>query len=122
MAILHGSGGKVDFGGEISFVTDWTITTSADIERSTDMGDSFELYEPLLDDVTITVEGYAATERDTIGQMSTTAAEIKCYIDDTHYFNCDVFCTSITEVANVNSIGKITYNFEMSDVDGLQYS
>lgn len=121
MAVYHGKTAKVDFGGVMSFTTGWSVTTVGDIAESTDMNDSFKLFEPGFDDATFTVEAHAATERDTIAQLSTTAAELKCYIDVTNYFFADVFCVSITETANLNDIGKISYNFEMSDVDGLQY-
>ena len=121
MAVYHGKTAKVNFGGVMSFTTGWSISTTGDIAESTDMNDTFQLFEPGFDDATFTVEGHACTERDTIGQLSTTAAELRCYIDANNYFYADVFCTSITEVSSMNDVGKLTYNFEMSDVNGLQY-
>jgi len=122
MTVYHGKSAKVDFGGIIAFTTSWSVSTSADVARSTDMGDDFETFESGFDDATFTVDGNAATERNTIAQLLLEATELKCYIDATHYFHADVFCISITETANLNDIGKITYSFEMSDQDGLQYT
>ena len=126
MAVYHGKTAKVTLPqlGAMSFATGWSISTSADVAESTSMVASsfFKSFVAGFDDCTITVEGNAATERATLSELSTTAGEIKVYIDATHYFLCDVFCTSVTETSSFDDIGKISYTFAMSDVDGLQYA
>ncbi len=121
MAAYHGKAGKVDFGGLIAFVTSWTLTTTGDTAESTDMGDTWKLFEPGLDDVVATVEGHAATERDTAAEIVAASATLKLYIDATNYFGFTAFCTSITETSSINDVGKISYTFEMDDAAGLVY-
>ncbi len=122
MAVYHGKSAKVDFGGLISFITGWSLSTSADIAESTDMGDTWKLFEPGFDDVTFTIEGHASTERDTAAEIVAAAGVLKCYIDATNYFACTAFCTSITESVDLNDVGKLTYTFEMNDAAGLIYA
>jgi len=120
MAVFHGKTAKADNGAVIGLTTGWSMTTSGDVAESTDMNDTFKLYEPGFDDATATVSGLGATTRDTIAQLGA-AVTLKLYIDATNYFTFTAICTGFTESVDLNDVGKIEYSFAMNAAAGVTY-
>lgn len=120
MAAYHGKTAKVDDGAAIGQTTSWTLSTSGDVAESTDMNDTFKLYEPGFDDATATVEGLAATTRDTVTQCGA-AVTLKLYIDATNYFTFAAICTNVAETVDLNDVGKISYTYVMNAATGVTY-
>ena len=122
MAVFHGKTAKIDGVGltPIPTTLGWTLTTSADVAESTDMGDTWQLFKVGFDDAVATVEGNARTTVDytaLIGNNST----LKLYIDDTNYLSFTAICTGVTETASKDDIGKVSFSFEMDDALGVVY-
>lgn len=120
MGAYHGKTAKVDDGSVMGFTTAWSMSTSGDVAESTDMNDTFKLYEPGFDDATATVSGLAATTRDTIGELGA-GVTLKLYIDGTNYFQFVAICTGVTETVDLNDVGKIEYTYEMNATAGVEY-
>jgi len=121
MAVYHGKTAKVDDGAVMEATTGWTLTTSADVAEATDMGDTWKSFALGFDDCSATVTGNARTTRNTVAQLGA-AVTLKLYIDATNYFYFTAICTSITETANMNDIGKMSYTYAMNDTAGLTYA
>ena len=81
----------------------------------------WKTFEKGLIDAVATVDGNGRTTRDTIAQIGAEAA-LECYIDATNKFGFNAICTSITETANKDDIGRISYSFEMDDAAGMVYA
>lgn len=123
-AVFHGRTAKVALNGngDIDAITGWSLSITGDTAESTVMQASgfWQGFEPGFDDATATVDGNARTTRDTVDQIGSEAS-LELYIDATHYFAFNAICTGITETANKDDVGKISYSFEMDDTAGVLY-
>ena len=120
MAVFHGKTAKIDLGGAIEAITGWSMSATVETAESTYMGLTWQGFEVGLDDTTATVDGNARTTRATVGQIGSEDS-LKLYIDATNYFYFNALCTSLTESVDKDSVGKISYGFEMDDASGVQY-
>lgn len=120
MGVFHGKTAKIDFGGVVESTIAWSLTATADVVESTAMGDTWQTFELGFNDCSMTFEGNGRTARDAVAQIGSEAS-CKMYINATYYFGCNAICTSLTETASKDDIGKISYSFEMDDAAGMVY-
>lgn len=120
MAVYHGKSGKVDLGGAIAACLSWALTTVGDIAEATYMGLSWKTFVAGYKDATATTEHRAYTEGTSkVG----TNAQLKLYIDDTHYFDVNTaIVTEQTETVNMNDVGRISYSYSMDATAGISYT
>ena len=125
MTNFHGAAAKVTFTGgssTITSITGWSMSSSNDIAESTVMQESgfWESHEVGYKDATATVDGNAQTDRDTVDQIGSGAA-LALYYSNSNYFGFTAICTGISESVDKDDIGKITYTFEMNDINGVAH-
>ncbi len=123
MAVYHGKTAKVSFSSSIEAILSWAMSTSADIAKSSVMHASvhWDTNEVGFDDATATIDGNGRKTRDAVAQIGAEAA-LQLYIDATKYFAFNAICVGITETANKDDVGKISYSFEMDDSAGVIYN
>ena len=122
MATYHGSSAKSYFNSaDIFKPQSWSLETSSDTASSDAQGETWKAFEEGLEDFTATVEGLAETTVDYTSTLAVNSA-LRLYIDDTNYLSATAICTSITETASINDVGKVTYSFEGDDTSGIAYT
>ena len=120
MAVFHGKSGKVDFGGAVAAILNWTMSVVVDVAESTYMGLTWKTFAAGFVDATASVDANAKT-LDTI--KVGTNAELKLYIDATNYFTISTaVCTEQTETVSKDDVGKISYSFSADDIDYMAYA
>ena len=108
MAVYHGKAGSVDFSSVIDGTIGWSMVTAVDQAEDTAQGDTWKSFLAGKIDISISVQCIAKTERTL---KTGTEASIKLYLDDTNYFTVNALCVGETETADINDVGKLSYEF-----------
>jgi len=124
MAFFHGKAALIKIGAvTIESTVSWSLDVTADTVDTTAMGDDWKKHETGFIDFSASVEGYAKTARATVAQLGVADSALVLYVDADSFFTADTaICTGITETANKDDTGKISYSFAGNDSSGLAYT
>ncbi len=124
MALYHGKGGMVTFGGnDIKHITSWTLNTSVDVADDTEMGDDWRSSLYGLIDFSVTVNTLNADAVDTVGTFLGVSAALGLeLLNSDDIITGTAICTGLTESQPVDDVGTITLTFVGNDEDGLGYT
>lgn len=116
MAFYHGKAASFKIGAAtVESTLGWTANVTADTAETTAMGDAWKTHETGFIDATVTLEGFARTDRGTVAQVGATAHAVVMYtktpVTSEFFTLTNVICTSITESVEANDVGKISYTF-----------
>lgn len=122
MATLHGKGGNVVFsGGEVTKITNWTFTSTAETAETTAMGDAWASQANGMTDFSGTCEGIAMTIVDIPADIGLEATlELEIVSGDAAEFNANAILTSITETASVDDVGRLSMSW-IGDTTSITY-
>lgn len=122
MTVYNGKGGGFVSAGAAVFDDDtnsWTITTTSDVADSTGMGDTWEEQLSGLTDFSGTVEGNADSGGDYVAVIGTSGKITGSVVASGPNVSGTAICTSITETASIDDIGKVSASFVGNDPVGL---
>ena len=122
MTVYNGKGGGFVSAGAPVFDDDtnsWTITTTADIADATGMGDLWAERLAGLIDFTGSLDGNADSGGDYPAIIGTSGTITGSVVASGPNVSGTAICTSITETASIEDIGKVTATFEGNDPVGL---
>ena len=120
-ATIHGSGGKVKFGTDFTYVANWTITATVDIFDTTVMSASDVAKSKIkgFTDFTATVDGLGTTGAAEGPEFSEgTEATLELHLEDgtlaSGYFSGNAICIGVTAAQDPSGAGTFTYEFQGS--------
>ena len=122
MAAYHGVDGKANFSSDLHKLQNWSAITTMNAVDTSGMGDDWITYdENGLTDFSVTAEGLAETTIDYCSLIGTDAS-LSLYINATNYFEGNAILTSLTETADQEGVGTLSYSFAGNDAAGLAYN
>lgn len=122
MAAVHGIGGDVTFTATddvLGSITSWTFTSTGETADATGMGSTYATNVNGLTSFTATVECVALTVIDIVADVGTEAT-LTLVIEAGKTIAANAVCTSATETASVDDVGRLSLSF-IGDATSVTY-